>query len=697
MNDNTTPPVQSAYLLVVDDDRVTRMTLARVLSKAGYEVAEAADGEEALAAFHQRRPELVLMDVMMPVLDGFAACTEIRKLATHQQVPLIMLTGLNDVASIDRAFDSGATDFITKPINWTLLLQRVRYGLHSRAMAIDLQRNQERLSQAQQIAKLGYWELELETGRFRCSDELLRVLCLELGHGCSSVNELVELVAHEDRGSVQLAITAARGKQQAFNLEHRLLRGDGREITVQHQGALEEDENGRPVMLMGTVQDISERKRAEALIEYQAYYDGLTDLPNRRLFSDHLQHALEVAHPHRQLTGVLFLGLDRFKVINDSLGHAAGDELLREIARRLKQWQPEGIGVARFGADVFAVLVEGREHISDLDRIARELLQLVAEPVALQEQEFFSSASIGIALAPHDCNDLECLLKAADSAMYRAKEDGGGISRYFTPDMNARAQQRLSLEGELRKALELEQFEVFYQPQVAAESRQIISMEALVRWRHPERGLVSPAEFIPVAEESALIVPIGEWVLEQACRQVAQWNSRFGGGLQVGVNLSARQFAHSELAEFVQGALERSGLAPQQLDLELTESIAMQDVEACIKTLQAFHAMGVKSSMDDFGTGYSSLSYLQQLPLHTLKIDRAFVKDIDGKGENGGIARAVIAMAHSLGMAVVAEGVETEEQFTFLRREGCDVMQGFLFSPPVDATAMERLLQQSAG
>lgn len=321
---------------------------------------------------------------------------------------------------------------------------------------------------------------------------------------------------------------------------------------------------------------------------------------------------------------------------------------------------------------------------------------MVAEPVALQDQEFFSSASIGIALAPHDCTDMECLLKAADSAMYRAKEDGGGASRYFTPDMNARAQQRLSLEGELRKALEQEQFEVFYQPQVDAASREIISMEALVRWRHPERGLVSPAEFIPVAEDSALIVPIGEWVLEQACRQVAQWNSRFGGRLQIGVNLSARQFAHSELAERVQGALERSGLEPQLLDLELTESIAMQDVEACIKTLQAFHAMGVKSSMDDFGTGYSSLSYLQQLPLHTLKIDRAFVKDINGQGENGGIARAVIAMAHSLGMAVVAEGVETEEQFNFLRREGCDVMQGYLFSPPVDAAAMERLLQQNA-
>jgi diguanylate cyclase (GGDEF)-like protein len=696
MKENPMHASQSAYLMVVDDDRVTRMTLSRVLSKAGYEVVEAANGEEALACFHERRPDLVLMDVMMPLVDGFEACGEIRKSAGHQQVPLIMLTGLNDVDSIDRAFDAGATDFITKPINWTLLLQRVRYGLHSRAMAIDLQRNQERLSQAQQIAKLGYWELELESGAFRCSAELQRVLCLESGQTCRTLNDLLARVSVEERGVVQQSIAAACSEGRSFNIEHSIQRGDGREISVQHQGALELDEIGKPAMLMGTVQDISERKRAEALIEYQAFYDGLTDLPNRRLFSDHIQHALDVARAHDHLTGVLFLGLDRFKMINDSLGHAAGDELLREVARRLKQWNQDGVGVARFGADVFAVLVEGGDQVSELDRISRELLKLIAEPIALHGQEYFSSASIGVAVAPHDCTDLECLLKAADSAMYRAKENGGGTYQYFTPDMNSRAQQRLSLEGELRKAIELEQFEIFYQPQVQAESRKIISMEALLRWRHPERGLVSPAEFIPVAEDSGLIVPIGEWVMHKACEQVAHWNRRFGRCLQIGVNLSARQFAHTELIQTVESALQLSGLKPELLDLELTESIAMQDIDACIQTLQAFHAMGVMSSMDDFGTGYSSLSYLQQLPLHTLKIDRAFVKDINDKGENGDIAKAVIAMAHSLGMAVVAEGVETEEQFDFLLEQGCDVIQGYLFSPPVDAETIGRMLRESA-
>lgn len=695
MSDEVTNPTPRSYLLVVDDDRVTRLTLSRVLSKAGYEVVEASDGAEALERFRERRPELVLMDVMMPVVDGFEACREMRKIASHQQVPIVMLTGLNDVESIDQAFDSGATDFITKPINWTLLLQRVRYGLHGRAMAINLQRNQERLSQAQRIAKLGYWELDLITDRFSCSEELQRVLSLNEGQRCPNLDALIEKAAHEDRGTLQQEIAAACSEQRSFNLEHCMLRADGHLITVQHQGALECDDTGTPVMLMGTVQDISERKRAEALIEYQAFYDGMTDLPNRRLFSDHVQHALEVARPHGHIVGVMFVGLDRFKMINDSLGHAAGDDVLREISRRLKKLPHDGVGAARFGADVFALLVEGIGQLREIDRIAIDVLNAVSEPIGLQGKEFFSSASIGIALSPFDCTDLECLLKAADSAMFRAKEKGGGSYQYFTPDMNSRAQQRLMLESELRRAVEQQQFEIFYQPQVDATTREIISMEALLRWRHPERGLISPAEFIPVAEDSGLIVPIGEWVLQQACRQVADWNRRFSRALGIGVNLSARQFAHAELIQSVEASLQSSGLPAELLDLEVTESIAMQDIDACIRTLQTFHAMGVKSSMDDFGTGYSSLSYLQQLPLHTLKIDRAFVKEINAAGENGDIAKAVIAMAHSLGMEVVAEGVETEEQFAFLRSQGCDVIQGYLFSPPVDAGEMETKLQVS--
>jgi len=679
-------------LLIVDDDSVTRKTLSQVLSRAGYDVVEATNGEEALACFGERRPDLVLLDVMMPVLDGFETCERIRENNDYQHVPVLMLTGLDDVESIDRAFDSGATDFITKPINWTLLLQRVRYALRTRNMAIDLQRNQERLSQAHHIARLGYWEMAVDSGEFRCSDELRQVLCLEGDEDCMTLNDFMSLVSDEDRGRVQMVITTTRGTGQGFDIEHRMQVAEGRQITVQHQGALALSDSGEPVMLMGTVQDISERKQAEALIEYQAFYDSLTDMPNRRLFSDHVQHALELGAGEESIVGVLFVGLDRFKIINDSLGHAAGDELLVEVAKRLKALRIEGVGISRFGGDVFALLVENAQDVNELDRIAQEVLSSLSYAMELQGHEYFVTASIGISVAPHDCKSLECMLQAADTAMYRAKELGGNSYQYFTSDMNARAQQRLSLESELRKAIEQEQFEVFYQPQVHAESREIISMEALLRWRHPQRGLVSPAEFIPVAEESGLIVPIGDWVLSQACSTVAKWNQRFDKQLQIAVNLSARQFAHSDLMNSVRETLNASALPPELLELEVTESIAMEDIQGCIDTLHAFHDMGVKSSMDDFGTGYSSLSYLQQLPLHTLKIDRAFVKDINAAGENGDIAKAVIAMAHSLGMEVVAEGVETEEQFAFLREHGCDVIQGYLFSPPVDAGKVEALL-----
>ncbi|MGM0593778.1 MAG: putative bifunctional diguanylate cyclase/phosphodiesterase [Pseudomonadota bacterium] len=691
MSEHSAKRNPTSSLLVVDDDRVTRMTLQRVLRKAGYEVVEAANGEEALERFGEVRPDLILMDVLMPVMDGFEACRAIRQGADHQQVPILMLTGLNDVDSIDRAFDSGATDFITKPINWTLLLQRVRYSLRMRDMAMALQRNQDRLSRAQQIAGLGYWELELESGAVHCSEEFYHVLGLSPTVKIEQLENFIQRVPRSDRQRVRETLATALSGPSSYELEHRLLRADGSLITVHQQGEPTCDDKGRATSILGTLQDITDRKKAEALIEYQAFYDGLTDLPNRRLFTDHVEHALELGRGSDLLTGVIFLGLDRFKIINDSLGHGAGDELLRGVAKRLKRLSGDGLGAARFGADVFGLLMEGVEQFSQLDHTLQRLQEAITKPFVLQGQEFFITASMGVAVAPHDCSDAECLLKAADTAMYRAKETGGGY-QYFTQDMNGRAHQRLNLEAELRKAVEQGQFELFYQPQVDGDSRRILSMEALLRWRHPERGLVSPGEFIPVAEESGLIVPMGEWVLQEACRQTAHWNAKHGLALRVGVNLSARQFAHTELMQSVVAALDESALPPEMLDLEVTESIAMQDVQACIQILREFHAMGVKSSMDDFGTGYSSLSYLQQLPLHTLKIDRAFVKDINAAGENGEIARAVIAMAHSLNMEVVAEGVETEEQLGFLRAQGCDVMQGFLFSPPVDITAFEKLL-----
>lgn len=692
------PALPAATILVVDDDRVTRMTISKVLRKAGYETTEAQNGYDALQAVAQHLPDMVLMDVMMPQMDGYTACRELRKVVDHQSLPIMMLTGLNDTASIDQAFDSGATDFITKPINWTLLTQRVRYSLRTKAMGIALQRNQERLSQAQQIAKLGYWELDLKSGQVHCSDELFWVLGMEPGSQVTTLADYLKMVHPHDQPLVREAIDTALQSHQPYELEHRIYRPDGTALTVHQQGRIVLDSEARAETLLGTIQDITERKAAEELIEYQALYDALTDLPNRRLFNDHLSHAISLAGQQQKLLAVLFIGLDRFKVVNDTMGHAAGDVLLREMANRLKGKVGESVTIARFGADVFAVLLEGLEQSAEVDSYVSMLMAQLAVPVSLQGQELFITSSCGIALYPHDGEDAEALLKAADTAMFRAKEAGGQQYQYFTADMNALAQRRLQIETDLRKALEREEFQLFYQPQVDAGTRRIVGMEALIRWFHPEQGMISPLDFIPVAEDSGLIVPIGEWVLRTACRQTRQWNELYGLKLRVGVNLSGRQFSQPDLVKVVQGEICASGLPHECLDLEVTESTAMEDIDGCIATLHKFKEMGIYSSMDDFGTGYSSLSYLQQMPLHTLKIDRAFVKDICGNGENGAIARAIIAMAHSLGMEVIAEGVETEEQLVFLRDHGCDLIQGFYISKPLDTAAFERLLDgETAG
>ena len=677
-------------LLVVDDDRVTRLTISRVLKKAGYEVVETGNGVEALEAVAHSHPSLVLMDVLMPEMDGYTACHELRFRYDHQSLPILMLTALSDPQSIDKAFDSGATDFITKPINWTLLTKRVRYSLRARAMSIDLQRNQERLSQAQRIARLGSWELDVQTGVMQCSDELYWLLGIDPSEAIVSLQQFIELVHEDDRSAVEQVIEQARGVHGAYRVEYRLRCAGDKEITVHQQSQMVSEKGSARLRLLSTIQDISEHKAAEKLIEYQAFYDSLTDLPNRRLFTDQLSHAISLANQQGTQAALVFIGMDRLKMVNDTMGHTAGDELLREMANRLKGKVEDGVSIARFGADVFGVMLEGLEPETDVASYASLLLQQLAEPVSIQGQELFTTASAGIALYPHDGIDTETLLKAADSAMSRAKEEGGQQIQYFTAGMNARAQQRLQIEGGLRKALEREEFQLFYQPQIDTRTRQIVSMEALIRWNHPEKGIISPLEFITVAEESGLILPIGEWVLRKACHDAQRWNEQFGMNLRVGVNLSGRQFAQHDLLGLVADVLQESGLPRDNLELEVTESVAMDDIDACIDTLQHFKEMGVRVSIDDFGTGYSSLSYLQQMPLHTLKIDRAFVKDIKGNGENGEIARAIIAMAHSLGMAVVAEGVESEEQLQYLNEQGCDIIQGFYISKPLPADAFEK-------
>jgi len=440
--------------------------------------------------------------------------------------------------------------------------------------------------------------------------------------------------------------------------------------------------------------DISELKRNESQLERQANYDGLTGLANRNLFQDRLNQALIFSRRHDCGLAVLFIDLDNFKNINDSLGHDAGDALLIQVASRLTGSVREGDTVARQGGDEFVLLLSEIRAEDNVSAITQKLLKALSAPFDIGGRELHITCSIGIASYPKDGEDNQTLLKNADAAMYRAKELGRNNAQYYAAEMNVRAMERLMLENSLYHALERNEFLLNYQPQVDLRTGEIVGMEALVRWQHPDLGLVSPARFIPVAEDSGLIVPLGEWVLRTACAQNKAWQRAGLKPISVAVNLSARQFRQPNLVEMVAGILSETGLDPTHLDLEVTESLVMQNVEATIVTLGRLKAMGIKLSIDDFGTGYSSLNYLKRFPIHTLKIDQTFVRDITTDPSDAAIAKTIIAMAHELGLMVIAEGVETEEQKSFLRLHRCDEMQGYLFSRPVPAAEFENLLRE---
>ncbi len=434
--------------------------------------------------------------------------------------------------------------------------------------------------------------------------------------------------------------------------------------------------------ILGVSRDITERKRAEEQIEFQAYHDALTGLPNRRLFRDRLTVALAHARRMRSLVAVMFLDLDRFKEVNDTLGHSFGDEMLKEVATRLQQSLREEDSIARMGGDEFTVLLADLGSSDDVASIAQKLIDAVALPMCIEEREIFITTSIGIALFPSDGDTAELLLKNADHAMYRAKDAGRGSLQLFTPAMNSRALDRLSMENDLRRALEREELVLYYQPQLDVKTRTVTGVEALLRWRRADGQMTSPATFIPIAEETRLIIPIGEWVVREACRQARRWQLEGHPGLRVAVNLSPRQFQQADLPSMIASALEESGLRASDLELEITENTAMQNTDRTIAILRSLRDMGVCIAIDDFGTGHSSLNYLRSFPIDTVKIDQEFVQGIETSEADRAIVSAVIGMARGLRLRVVAEGVETEPQLAFLAQEGCDEVQGYLFGRP---------------
>ena len=438
--------------------------------------------------------------------------------------------------------------------------------------------------------------------------------------------------------------------------------------------------------------DLEERKRVEQSIRYMAHHDALTGLPNRSLFRDRLTHAMAQADRYHQRLAVMFLDLDRFKAINDTLGHNVGDQLLTIAAERLRSCVRDSDTVARLGGDEFTVVVEDIIEDHDAAAVAQKILDTLSQPFNLYGHEVFISVSVGITLYPSDDDNADNLLRNADSAMYRAKEFGRNNFQFYVADMNIKARERLMVESSLRRALDRNEFMLYYQPRVDLLSGRVIGAEALLRWRHPEMGLVPPSEFIPILDETGMIIPVGDWALREACRQNREWQDMGLPPIRVAVNLSVRQFMQKDLADTIIRALDAAGLSAEHLEVEITEALFLEHNQTNIITLARLKNMGIHISIDDFGTGYSSLSYLKRLPIDTLKIDQSFVRDI-GDPDNKAIASAIIAMAASLRLNVLAEGVETDEQLAFLRAQGCNEIQGFAFSHPLPAQEFERLLR----
>lgn len=436
-------------------------------------------------------------------------------------------------------------------------------------------------------------------------------------------------------------------------------------------------------LIIKTIRYAIERKEADQHFAYLSHYDKLTGLANRELFRDRLQQAMARAERNHRLVALLFLDLDRFKSVNDTLGHLAGDELLVQVAGRLKTCVRKADTIARLGGDEFTVILEGLEDPGDAEVVCRKIIDTLADPLVVQSHEIYVTTSIGVTFFPSDDQELVGLLRNADAAMYRAKEEGRNKYHLFTADLSARAVNRMGIESALRHAVERDELYLCYQPKVHVETGQILGAEALLRWNNPQRGLVSPAEFIPVAEETGLIVPIGEWVLRRACVDALRWQQLGFGEISVAVNLSPRQFRHGDLPTMVRSVLDEVGMAPDLLDLEITESLLMDDTEASQISLNELKQLGLRIYLDDFGTGYSSLAYLKKFPIDGLKIDRSFIRDLPGDSDDEAITRAILALSQALRLRVVAEGVENEFQLEFLRQASCDVVQGFYFAQPL--------------
>ena len=760
---------RQATILIVDDEPRNRSLLEALLQPEGYLTVTTNSGEEALAMVAEKPPDLILLDVMMPGMDGYDVAAKLKANPATRNLPIIMLSALGDRSSKLAGLNAGAEDFLTKPIDRVELWVRVRNLLRLKEYSDFLAEHNKLLEQAvhgrnEEIAERKRAETQIirlnrlyaivsginaAIVHIRNRQELFTEACriaVEHGHfnmawigsvdskgtGLSPLawsgldegylDKITSAIRNNKADALALVMRTLQAKTPIvcndINSDPQLaywhidaslrgyrslgvfpLMGDDQPVGLfllyaSEPNFFDMEEIKLLTELTANISYALEYIKKEEKLNYLAYHDVLTGLPGRTLFHDRLVQAVTNAHRHGDKLGVLFIDLDNFKNINDSLGHHAGDMLLKQVAALFTACMREGDTVARLGGDEFVVILASMASEDEAWMVSQKILKLMTEPFTIEAHELFVTCSIGIALYPKDGEDAKALLQSADGALYLAKNKGRNNAQFCTAEMNAKALERLTLENGLRQAINRQEFLLHYQPRVDLISGEITGMEALVRWQHPVQGLLYPTKFIPVAEESGLIVPLGEWVLRTACEQNKAWQLAGLKPVGIAVNLSARQFKQQDLVERVSRILKETELDPSYLELELTESMVMQNVEAAITTLNQFKAIGVKLSIDDFGIGYSSLNYLKHFPIGYLKIDQSFVRDITTSRDDAIIAKIIISMAHDLGLRVIAEGVETEEQKSFLCLHCCDEMQGYFFSMPIPAEEFEILLKK---
>ena len=677
----------SGRILVVDDDPAFRLVTVTSLREAGFEVFEATNGVGALASIDEHPPDLILLDALMEDIDGFEICRRLQQNPVTRRIPVLMVTGLEDTESVHRAFQAGAAGFITKPVNYPVLIHRVRFQLRVAREAEELRESREQLAMAQQLARLGHWRWEPAQDRFEISEQLARICELETGDQEISLEAYLQLLEPEDREQLRFNIRNALEKGVTKPLDYRITTASGKTLFMHQELTLP-----KPGILLATVQDVTRQYESEQKIRKLAYSDELTGLASRSYFLRHLEDTIAIAGRHQEKFSLLYLDLDSFKDINDTLGHDVGDELLKVVAQRLSKVLRKTDFAARLGGDEFCILVDN-VSIGYAAEIASRCLEEVNKPIQLGPQTFNPRISIGIANFPGDGRDAHTLLKAADSAMYAAKQEGKHRYAFYQPELTIRAKKRLDMEHELRRALDKEQLELHYQPQISLLTGRICGVEALVRWRHPERGLVPPDEFIHVAERIGLIKQLGNWVLETACHQGQQWMKAGHEGLQIAVNISPLHFKDPEIVQQVDRILTRSGCPAGNLELEVTENVVQTEPEN-MESFKRLKELGVRIAIDDFGTGYSSLSSLKKLPIDCLKVDQLFIRDMMEDPQSATLVGTIIGLAKALGLQVVAEGVENDQEIQILTGLGCDIVQGFFFSRPVTPDRLEKLLAQ---